>query len=696
MRMNLFFRKLSLSLSLVLSLAGAMPTGAYAAAQTSQSGARQAVDFNSYVENLPVDYAHATQLPLTGYFTKDVGGGRTVKVYISEHAPTRSKFTVVAVPDGVDTYSFLHREGWLNLVEQKGECLFALEPGESGWGTRESEEAYVHAAMTFLTTCKNDHDVVVFSTFGTFYLVGYRAGCAPLEAWAADYPIYVAAQAYIGGTSAGKAYLDATGVKQYDGHNTGGYDPGMDDGVFTETLKKLGGTGSFITRSDVPVPTWLAGYDQNSYSISYWKNANDVLNAADQNVYRQDIASTAWQTRFANDSILRSDPDAKYGISQVKVSSAYNGLRARNIYDFLSVYIRYTTTFAYSNHLEYRLNYGAMNVNLQKTVAGSQKTVAAYAKPGGKTGTYEFWAQASMPVKAYDDKTGTVIGGVAALTDINGDGVLDPREYLIYIPDSAKTLWGAQGAPAVLVHPGNTQTASVFMDCSMWWQVANEEGCIVAVVGEQYSSAVAVTYPSEISDSADFDYMLTQIVTDTAPRYVKADTGRIYGAGHSLGSKTIQTLAQTNTDLAAAVASTSFPSMGEINGTGEMMPAYLIHGQSDLPFEMPDLWGNDTLKAWIHNFFTANGLQTDINSYTDSDLTGRFHTYTWQNSQSIPMVQYGYTLAREHNCMPDETRLEWDFLKHFSFAKDTSGHVVARFYSESGFKARDAIQISKG
>ena len=41
---------------------------------------------------------------------------RTVKVYIAPEASIRSYFTVVAVPEGVDTYDFLKEQGWIDLA----------------------------------------------------------------------------------------------------------------------------------------------------------------------------------------------------------------------------------------------------------------------------------------------------------------------------------------------------------------------------------------------------------------------------------------------------------------------------------------------------------------------------------------------------------------------------------------------------
>ena len=83
---------------------------------------------------------------------------------------------------------------------------------------------------------------------------------------------------------------------------------------------------------------------------------------------------------------------------------------------------------------------------------------------------------------------------ISAFGDYNDDGVLDPRESLVYVPDSAKNA-GPDGAPVVVVFPGSTQAASTFMDCSGWWAVANDEGCVVIIVGQFCrTSAASLTY----------------------------------------------------------------------------------------------------------------------------------------------------------------------------------------------------------
>ena len=47
---------------------------------------------------------------MTGYMTKSFEDGRSIKVYISKEAPIRPYFTIVAVPDGVDTAAFYFGE----------------------------------------------------------------------------------------------------------------------------------------------------------------------------------------------------------------------------------------------------------------------------------------------------------------------------------------------------------------------------------------------------------------------------------------------------------------------------------------------------------------------------------------------------------------------------------------------------------
>ena len=650
--------------------------------------ARQADDLDA-VTSLATDYSEACQLPLTGYFTKAIGTDRSVKVYISENASIRSYFTVVAVPDGVDTAAFIEEQGWFALADEKGEGLFVLEPGAGGWGSAAQESTYVTAAMNFLRTPSNANRVTVFSTYGEFYLAGYGEGAAPLEAWAADFPIFVISQAYIGGQSVGQSYLDSVGAKTYDGTNTSGYDPEIKD--FDNVLAGMGYSRQ-IRRSEVPVPTWFVGYNGSDYSISYWKKANDVIATATPGLYRQDINSGAWQTDYANKCIRKENPNAQYGISQVKLTDNQS-VKAQDIYGFLSIFTRYDNTFAYSNALGYRLDYTAATVQAQEAAAAVKNAASyetlTYKKTGGAIGMVELWSQADVSVKAYEaSKGGTIVVGVMAFADNNRDSKFDPREYLLYIPDSAAAKWGNEGAPVLVLYAGMSQTDRIFLDSTQWWKVADDNGFVVAITCEQYSAATAVNH----ADNDLFYYSMIALLEQNISRdYVKIDSSRIYGSGQSAGSRVTQGFARTNPEFYAAVASSSFSDT--TTGSGKMIPAYLVCGQSDIANLLPDLWSSNTLKTWIEYLFEANGLDTDRDSYTSSNLTQRFKTYTWENYQDIPLVQYTQTLARAHNCYPEEMVMMWDFLEHHRFEKDDNGYVTARYYSASGFTADDAQLI---
>ena len=106
------------------------------------------------------DYSDANQLPMTGYFSKtltypDLQGNsaqREADIYISEHASCRPYFYVIALPDKVDPTQFLMENGWFDLAEENGECLFVLAPGSSGWGSVEEELPFLTAALSWLNT----------------------------------------------------------------------------------------------------------------------------------------------------------------------------------------------------------------------------------------------------------------------------------------------------------------------------------------------------------------------------------------------------------------------------------------------------------------------------------------------------------------------------------------------------------------
>ena len=304
---------------------------------------------------------------------------------------------------------------------------------------------------------------------------------------------------------------------------------------------------------------------------------------------------------------------------------------------------------------------------------------------------------------------GTVYSCISAFNDYDSNGVLDPRESLIYIPDSVKNN-SAEGAPVLVVFPGMTQAASTFMDCSGYWAVANDEGCVLLIMGEYCNSSASSLIYGDEEDNVNMTrsalLLLDQVVSKQAG--VQLDLTRVYGTGHSAGSRTVQTLTHNSEAYYfAAVSSTSFPNT-EFTADS-MMPSYLLAGQADI--SEPDR-GRDLVKdPWntaadsaIYNWvtgaqkmngldvtFTPNDHASFLAACSSYDESGRYYTYTWADSNSIPLVQFTRTLAREHNCYPEEFRLAWDFLEHYRLAEDGT-----RYYSPSAFANNDAVTITKG
>ena len=640
------------------------------------------VDLDSITEALATDYSQAAQLPLTGWFTKTVSEGRTMKVYISPEASIRTYFTIIAVPNKADTASFLESAGWFDLMNAKGEAMVILEPGANGWGDAKSEADYVNAAMGVVRSGRNGNNIPVMSSFGEFYAVGYGEGAAPLEYWAASNPILVISQVYINGTSEQAALADA-GAPVYDGKNTSGYDPGFtNDDDFAAALKRAGLTQ--CAKKDVPVPTWLVNYDADSVSGNYWRHANDCSDSQEDGAYWQKKDSLRPQTLYANSLLTGSR-----GFSQVKFTKG-DTPKAQDLYSWMSVYTRYDVTFSYANALAYRLDYTAARVGAQR-LAKEGKAAKTFTGQDWKGNAQEVAVLAQESVKIAGH--GTVEAGVFTFSDNNNDGKNDPREYLLYIPEG----FSGKKLPVLFVYPGNTQTDGIFFDCTQWYQVADKEGIALVFVCETYSSPVSVTHvDSYLYQTA----MMTVLRNDVDGRLAALDFTRIYGTGQSLGSMTTQDMARVKPDFFAAVGSTSGVTYAVNNITfgtdpssDKPIPTMMFIGQSDLPGLMPDL-SSPALTTWANYFLKVNGMNKTVSAKADNygaDYVfseGRHDIYSWNTEWNIPVFVWGMTMLRPHNCYPSEMPILWDFMKHFALGEDGT-----RYYSASGFADDDKKAI---
>lgn len=684
--------------------------------------------------NIAIDYSKVNEHPVTGYYTYTLDSGRTIKLYIPEHAALRNYINVIAVPnDTKDTYAFLQEQGWIDQADQYAELLFVLEPADGTWGTPDDEADYLNTCIgetignTAFDTRSTSNSILqsgtiplsdgstcsVFTGHSCNYYIGYGEGCAVLESWTSNNPLYVAGQAFINGQSVGSDVLNASAEREYNGINTGSYYAGYDDEDFSATLAKMADEGAapngdFITNADIPASTLFVGYANNDESVQYWKDVNDAVETDEAGVYRQSLDSDAWQTRYANN--VAKNWGADYGVSEVRVADG-DSMSATDIHAFLSQFTRYTNCFAYSNALGVRTNYYEIT-KAARDQAESGDAIETFTFKGddGSEKTVEERALQSTRLEnpGGSPVSGTLYSCMFAFNDYDGNGSLDPRETLMYIPDNAKENAGEGGIPAVIVWPGNTQAASTFFDCSMWWTIANDEGCAVVIMGEYCAqSAAGLTYGDE-ADNINFSRsaltMLENAVASDAG--VTIDTSRVYGSGHSLGCRTIQTLTHnTEAGYYAAVGSTSFPNT-EFTAD-DVMPSFITIGQADIsePEKNQDLvkdpWDNSkdssaynwvmgaTKQDGINLKFTPNDHQSFLDACSSASEEGRYYTYTWNNADDMPLVQFTRTLAREHNCYPEEFRLVWDFVSHYQKTDDGT-----RYYSPSAFEKDDAVAIN--
>lgn len=299
------------------------------------------------LEDAPVpeyNFQRANKLPMTGYFEKSFevnGSSRTAKIYIAATAPIRSFFTVIAVPEGVETTEFLVAGAWQAIADENGEGLLLLEPGSKGWGDPYTEMEYIDAVMGFYA--RNDY----FSVFGISYLVGYDGGGTALEAWASAHPLMVISQAYINSDSQSDAWYSRFDTMYFDGLSSG-YLP-------LEIPEEIR-----FARSDVPVPTVFIHSDLGRVSrgISYWKKVNDASTLGSSHpdyffgaeVFPQSPDSDAWATAYTG-------PISKVLTLEKEVDVLHPKL-SRTLYDFVTEYVSYDNTTAYGNHLAPRKKYG--------------------------------------------------------------------------------------------------------------------------------------------------------------------------------------------------------------------------------------------------------------------------------------------------------------------------------------------------
>jgi len=582
------------------------------------------------------DYTRANKLPkeMTGYWTKsfDVGGvTRTAKVYISPETPIRSYYTVVAVPDGVDTADFLYRSGWRDVADEREEGLFVLEPGPGGWGPAEEEAAYVEAAMAFYQNNR------YFSIFGLHYLVGYGGGATALEAWALAHPLRVISQAYVDSRGLSADLLASYGAREFDGTTDSGY-----------TRVDFPDGFRLIRYDETVLPTWYLNPDDRTIgaSLAYWKRANDTTPSGTHDgtlgtVYRQRRGSDRWMTSHAG-------PISQVAVQRRPVDSLKRRT-TRQIVDFLTSYTRYENFFAYGNQLYERADYARLGIEVHTMlVDGFVREYLVHVPRSAR----QRWQRKAPVVFVWPGNSQTD----KVFVDATQWWKVAEREGFILV--------------VVCEQYSNTSVSVSHRDSLTFYRQLRE------VMIKRYPVDPTRFYSTGQSAGSG----VTQTMAIAFPEYFAAVASTSFTAA-------------PNASGTVTMDGVPYPASGrpipnyQIYGYGDLTS--LAGGLWDDTRNGLDSWAAYHLRA---NGLELSDVDSARGTF--SGWRGRFQTWTWHDPDTgVPVLKLTRNNYRSHNTMAEECPLLWDFLKHYSVEVDRHGNVV-RYHSRSAFhRAGDRKRI---
>ena len=573
------------------------------------------------------DYTRANKLPreMTGYWEKsfDLGGAtRTAKVYISPDTPIRSYYTVIAVPDGVDTAEFLRKSSWRDIADQREEGLFVLEPGQDGWGDAEAEAAYVNAAFSFYQSNR------YFSIYGLHYLVGYGAGAPALEAWAVAHPLRVISQVYLDSPGLRADYLNAYAGLEFDGTT---------DATYTNVVFPDG--FDLISYDETVLPTWYIHPDASSVaaSLSYWKQANDTGETVTKDrilgsVFTQRDGSERWMTSHAG-------PIAQVAV-QARPVSYWDKRTTDQIVDFLTYYTRYENFFAYGNQLYERADYAALGVEVRTMmVEGFVREYLVYVPQiaadrwGDEAPVLFVWPGNSQTDKVFMDAT-------------QWWKVAEREGFILVI---------------VCEQYSNTSISVSHRDSNAFYRQLRE------LMINDYPVDPTRFYSTGQSAGSS----VTQNFAIAFPEYFAAVASTSFTAA-------------PNAAGTVSIDGVAYPASGQvipnyhIYGYGDL--GFLYGGLWDDTQNQLDNWARYHLEV---NGLTLDDV--DDVSGVFSGWHDRHQTWTWHEpDHGIALLKLTKNIYRSHNTMIEESPMMWDFLKHYSHEVDAVGSIT-RYYSASGF-----------
>ena len=575
-----------------------------------------------------------------GYFTWSVtptgGTAREIEVYIPKGARQREYWIGITLPEGVQSNKFLGDAGWFDIADESLVCLLIMKPGNSGiWGDVTTELAYVDAAMLTLVSSGTHYSAMTYH-----YVVGYGAGAAALQLYAAKNPLRMISQVYLeaAADAAYNALLSAAGNTQV------GTTPQPNHMDFAGYLDI---NGNPVTQErtfaaqyyrDIPIPTWFVGNTAPSL-LSYWADVNDcgILSAADAN-----YGQIFWQEKEVSNAIatVSSNIKAQVAVNSGSVTLATPAL-TKNIYNFLTQYSGYDNNSVYGHFITKRLDY--------KQAISTRNML-------------------------YKDHSWT--------------GSTTNQTYIVYVPDSVKQNYSlTKPAPVVFATHGAGQTAFVFMEATDIKEAANKYGFI------------AVTY-----DNTTTEYMrdlVGLIKQDCQSLGVAADSSRLYAYGQSMGGGAVTSFARDDAlvgTFAAFGHTSGVFSAPTASSSTALVPLYAIYGEYDYwPMKLgplvagdwrgsvgggaqyamsatsQDYWLNrligTTLTAEMASptYVLKDGISaslvpqnTSINLILKPTATAnRYKTYTWSRN-GVPLFVWGQCYGRGHNLIPGDLNKLWE------------------------------------
>jgi poly(3-hydroxybutyrate) depolymerase len=582
------------------------------------------------------DYTRANKLPseMTGYWEKsfDIGGvTRTAKVYISPETPIRSYYTVIALPDGVDTAKFLRRSAWRDVADRREEGLFVLEPGENGWGTAEDEAEYVAAAMSFYQSNR------YFSIYGLHYLVGYDAGAPALEAWAVAHPLRVIGQAYVDSPGLPGDYLDTYAGLEFDGTT---------DATYTTVVFPDG--FDLIRYDETVLPTWYVNPHSRSIaaSLAYWKRANDTTAAGTKDrvlgtVFKQRAGSDRWMTSYAG-------PVSQVAVQKRRVSD-WNKRTTDQIVEFLTYYTRYENFFAYGNQLYQRADYERLGIEVRTImVEGFIREFLVYVPRMAK----RRWGDAAPVVFVWPGNSQTD----KVFTDATQWWKVAEREGFVLV--------------TICEQYSNTSISVSHRDSHSFYRQLRE-----LMISEYGVDSTRLYSTGQSAGSS-----VTQNFAIAFPEYFAAVASTSFTAApNSSGNVTI--------DGVSHPASGRMIPNYHIYGYGDL--GFLEGTLWDGTQNSLDSWARYHLET---NGLTLDDVDDVAGEF--SGWRERHQTWTWRDpGLGIPVLKLTKNVYRSHNTMAEESPMMWDFLEHYSREVDATGNVT-RYYSPSGFdRPNDKVRI---